>query len=169
VKNPSFTMKRTLVALLMIPSLLSAQSPAVPAPPARPLRQLAVPAPSPNSEGSQNDSLPDNYQLTLISSDDQGKALELSVVTASPRFDVMLGEMGLRFSGNLKSDDSGAMLVSYALGWESEIRQEQSVRSTSSSTSGSVHVKMGEEVPIFRTGNRTIRLSIKKLQEPAAK
>jgi len=126
--------------------------------------------PRPRTADSSDQELPDNYQLTLTVSDDQGKPLELSVVTASRRFEASLGEEGdLRFAGTLAQGDSDAMLVSYSLGWATEMNQGQRVQSKSSAITGSVRLKMGEEVPIFRAGNRIIRLSIKKLQGTVAK
>jgi hypothetical protein len=118
---------------------------------------------------SQEDVLSDNYQLTLTLTDSQGQSTELSLVVASKQFKTSLGEQGLTFVGTLSPDDSGAVLVSYALSWETEINQGQTTQFKSSSTGGSVRLKMEKEVPIIRVGNRTARLSIKKFQEPAAK
>jgi len=164
-------MKRIFLPVLLVPSLLVAQS-QQPRPAQQP-RPVPMPIPNPPNQvvDSSDKELPENYQLTLIVSDGPEKPLELSIVTASRRFEASLGEEGnLRFGGTLAPGDSDVMLVSYSLGWATEVTQGQGLLQTKSSgTTGSVRLKVGEEVPIFCAGNRTIRLSIKKLQGVVAK
>ena len=154
-------MKRVLLPVLLIPSLLFAQS--QPTPVVRP------PRPIPASGNSVPQALPENYQLTLVLSDEKGQPVELSFVTASDQFQTSLGEQGLSFMGTLTPDGSDGVLVAYALGWQVAVTEGQSTQYKSSSTSGSVRLKMEKEVRIIRVGDRVVRLSIKKFQEPSAK
>ena len=158
-------MKRILLPVLLIPSLLFAQS----QPQSQPPPNIRPPRPIPASGNSGPQALPENYQLTLALSDEKGQPVELSFVTASDQFQTSLGEQGVTFTGTLTPEDSDGVLVAYALSWQFVVKDGQSTQYKSSSTSGSVHLKMEKEVPILRVGDRIVRLSIKKFQGVVAK
>jgi len=148
--------------MLLIPSLLFAQS--QPTPVGRPPRLTAA-----SENPAPQEALPENCQLTLVLSDEKGQPIEISFVTASNHFQTSLGEQGVTFTGTLTPDGSDGVLVAYALGWQVAAKEGQSTQYKSSSTSGSVRLKMEKEVPIIRVGDRVVRLSIKKFQEPSVK
>ena len=55
------------------------------------------------------------------------------------------------------------------LGWETPINTGNAIQYKTSSTQGSVRLKLGEEVNIIRAGTRTARISIKKLETAPVK
>lgn len=151
-------MKHLLLAAIVLPSVLFAQT-------AQPI-PIRPPAP-PMSPGSQipADALPDNYQVTLTMTDKDGQPIEVSVVVASTRFTASLGDPSLTFSGSVTVDDSGSIMIAYALGWETPIPSgKDTIQFRPSSTQGSVRLKVGEEIQIIRAGSRVARLTIKKLE-----
>jgi hypothetical protein len=153
-------MKRILLVALLLPVVLMAQLPQP---------QLAVPGrlPQPPGYRSPAETLPDNYQVTLNLADKDGTSLEISVVIASSQFNATLGEQNLNFSGTVTVEESGSIVIAYGLGWQTPVPSGSgSTQYQSSSTQGSVRLKLGEEVQIIRAGTRTARLSIKRL-EPA--
>ena len=148
-------MKHLIFAAILFPSLLVAQTQQpVPMRPPQP-RGLQVPA----------DALPDNYQVTLIITDKDGQPVEVSVVVASTQFVASLGEQNLNFSGTLSIEEAGGIVVAYQLGWQTPVPAgNNSIQYQTSSTQGSVRLKLGEEVQIIRAGTRTAKISIKKLE-----
>ena len=152
LSNP---MKHILLAAILLPSVLFAQ-----APQPFPIRQ-----PMPPGSQTPVDALPDNYQVTLTITDKDGQPLEVSVVVASTRFSASLGDPSLTFSGLVTVEDSGSIIIAYALGWDTPVPAgKDTVQFRSSSTQGSVRLKLGEEIQIIRAGPRVARLSIKKLE-----
>ena len=167
-------MKRLILAAILLPSVLLAQTP-----PGQPQDQesrdavmakalktrnaiLAAQQPSRPADGT----LSDNYQVTLTVTEKDAQPIEVSLVVASPAFGTVLNNPGqtLTFNGTVTVEDSG-ILLAYQLGCTNSTSPEnQQVRASQSS--GSVRLKLGEEVQILRAGSRTARLSIKKL-EPA--
>jgi hypothetical protein len=116
------------------------------------------------------ESLPDNYQLTLVMTDKDGQPLELSVVVASSQFNATIGEQGLNFSGSVTVEETGTIRVAYALGWQTTVASgNNSVQYQTSSAQGSVRLKPEEEVQILRAGSRIARLSIKKIESTKTK
>jgi hypothetical protein len=146
-------MKHIVFASLLLPSLLVAQ-----APQPIPIRQIQPRAPQ-----TASDALPDNYQVTLTIADKDGQPIEVSVVVASTQFNASLGEPSLAFSGTISIEESSGIIIAYALAWETPITVGNNTQYKTSSTQGSVRLKLGEEVQIIRAGTRTARLSIKKL------
>ena len=146
-------MKHLILAAILFPPLLLAQSQ-----PPIPIRTLQRVSQTPT------DALPNNYQVALTITDKDGQPVELSVVVASTQFTTSLGEQGLTFSGTIVVEDSGSIIISYALGWESPITVGTNTQYKTSATQGSVRLKLGEEVQIIRAATRTARLSIKKLE-----
>ncbi|HEY8962791.1 MAG TPA: hypothetical protein VIM57_11365 [Luteolibacter sp.] len=160
-------MKHLILAVVMVPSFLFARSPQpIPGPPPQP-----IPMPPSLGRVSQSpaDALPDNYQVTLTIADKDGQPLEVSLVVAAVQFNTSLGEHGLTFSGNVSLDESGGIVVAYALGWETPVTTGNSTQYKSSATQGSVRLKLGEEVQIIRAGTRTARLSVKSLEASKTK
>ncbi len=152
-------MKYLLLAALLIPSLLAAQLPM--ASPSAPLVRRAQPNP---------EILSDNYQITLIITDKDAQPTEVSVVVASSQFSASLGELDLNFTGSVIVEETGSLVVTYQLGWETLVPAgEKNTQYKSSATQGSVRLKLGEEVQIIRAGARTARLSVKKLEASKAK
>lgn len=152
-------MKSILFASLLLPSILFAQSP----------ERVRVAPTIGNMPGFQApaSALPDNYQVTLTVTDKDSPPLEVFVVVASSQFNASLGEQNLAFSGSVTVEDAGSLVIAYSLGWETQITGAGgSIQSRTSSTQGSVRLKLDEEIQIIRAGSRTARLSIKKL-EPA--
>lgn len=153
-------MKIPLLALFLVPSVLFAQVSQQPIP-GLPRRVLAAP--------TAVETLADNYQVALTITDKDAAPVEVSVVVASSQFSASLGEQGLTFAGTLTVEESGGVVVAYSLGWESPITVGTGVQYKTSSTQGSVRLKLGEEVNIIRAGGRTARLSVKKLETTPVK
>ena len=129
------------------------------------MRQPVVRASQPATE-----TLPDNYQVTLTIADKDGQPMEVSVVIAATRFNASLGEQGLTFQGVVTLEESGSTVIEYALGWSTAISGANgNTELRPSSTTGSVRLKLGEEVQIIRAGSRVARLSIKKLEASKTK
>jgi len=82
---------------------------------------------------------------------------------ATSHFQMALGEPSLMFAGDFSVEKDGRVVVLYTLGWETRVGVGNNVGMRSSSTKGSVRVKLGEEVQIIRAGTRTAKLSVKKL------
>ncbi len=154
-------MKRIFLAAILLATALFAQVPQVPG--------LRPPLPRGPLAQAPANMLPDNYQVALTITDKDAQPVEVSVVVASTQFTAALGELGLTFSGSVEIEDSGAIMVNYALGWETPINTGNNIQYKTSSTQGSVRLKLGEEVNIIRAGTRTARISIKKLEAPPAK
>jgi len=152
-------MKIIVLSALLLPAVLMAQAPQA-APPMVPQRVLP-----PQGFGAQPSSemLPDNYQITLNLTDKDGAPLELSVVVASAQFSAMFSEQGLGFGGHVKVEDSGSILVTYSLDWQTPVGGAGGTQYLPSRMQGSVRLKLGEEVQIIRAGTRSARLSIQKL------
>lgn len=152
-------MKLIVLSALLLPAVLMAQAPQ-PAPPTSQRRLMVS-----QGGGAQQSSelLPDNYQVTLNITDKDGTPLELSVVVASAQFTAMFGEQSLGFGGYVKVEESGSLLVSYDLNWQTPAGGPGSTQYVSSRMQGSVRLKLGEEVQIIRAGTRSARLSIQKL------
>ena len=152
-------MKLIVLSALLLPAVLMAQAvqPAVPV-----VRQRIMP---PQGSGAQQSSemLPDNYQVTLTLTDKDGAPLELSVVVASAQFNAMFGEQNLGFGGYVKVEESGGILVSYSLDWQTPVGGAGATQYVPSRMQGSMRLKLGEEVQIIRAGTRSARLSIQKL------
>lgn len=148
-------MKHIILASILLPSILIAQSP----------QPIAIRPQPPRLSQTPADALPDNYQVLLTLTDKDKQPVEVSVVVASTQFNASLGEQNLTFSGFVTIEDSGSMLIAYALGWQTQAPTDNNnVRYQSSEAQGSVRLKPGEEVQIIRAGTRTARLSIKKLE-----
>ena len=151
-------MKYILLAAILLPSVLIAQSP--PPPQRFPVRQV-----QPGQAQTPTDALPDNYQVTLTITDKEGQPMEVSVVIASTRFNVSLGEQGLTLQGAATVEESGSIVIEYALGWTTSFPSANNqAEFRQSTTTGSVRLKLGEEVQIIKAGSRVARLSIKKLE-----
>ena len=155
-------MKHLILAATLFPSLLFAQIPQSPP------RQPRPPSPTATFQ-TPADTLPDNYQVTLTIADKDAPPAEVSIVVASTNFSASLGEPALNFSGTVAVEDSGAIVISYTLGWTTTIAVGNNTQQNTSGTQGSVRLKVGEEVQIIRAGTRTARLSIKKLEAGKAK
>jgi hypothetical protein len=155
-------MKRFLLTSLLLPLIVSAQiSPPVPN---RVIQRSGSDAPA--------TSLPGNYQITLTITDKDTEPLELSVVVASPRFTATTTEQSVNFQGSINIEEAGTALIEYALGWGTPQAQpsiQPPSRASSTSMTGSVRLKLGEEVTIIKAASRVARLSIKPLGTPSAK
>jgi hypothetical protein len=151
-------MKLIVLSALLLPAVLMAQAlqPAVPGG-----RRVVMP----QGSGAQQSSelLPDNYQITLNITDKDGTPLELSVVVASTQFTAMFGEQSLVFGGHVKVEESGSIMVTYSLDWQTPVGGAGANQFVPFSMQGSVRLKLGEEVQIIRAGTRSARLSIQKL------
>jgi hypothetical protein len=155
-------MKKLILAAILFPSLLLAQSPS----------PVLVPGPGATVHVTPpSDALPDNYQLTLTITGKDTEPVEVSVTVASPTFLTAVAEQDLTFGGTVAVEESGAIFVTYSLGWQVAIVQPKNPlqQYKSSNVQGSVRLKLGEEVQIIRAGARTARLSIKKLEPPKGK
>lgn len=117
---------------------------------------------SPHSQLSE--ALPDNYQVTLNITDKEGPPLEISVVVASSQFSASLGEQSLGFSGQMKVEEAGGIVMAYTLNWQTPVGggDKGAVQFIPSNVQGSVRLKLGEEVQIIRAGTRVALLSVKK-------
>jgi len=123
-----------------------------------------MPSARPINSQTPGIALPDNYQVTLTLIDKNDPPLEVSVVVASSQFTAMLGEQHLDFNGSVTVEESGAIVIAYRLGWQTPVPANNgNIQFQSSTTQGSVRLKLGEEVQIIRAGTRIARLSIKKL------
>jgi hypothetical protein len=153
-------MKPLILAVLLIPASIFAQ--AVPLSP----QPGIVNRPPVRPQQGSTETLKDNYQIGLTLTDKDAQPVEISVVVASTQFNSTLGEQGLSFSGTVAVEDAGSILVTYYLGWQSEVRVGggNNIQYQPSSAQGSVRLKPGEAVEIIRAGNRAARLVIKKLE-----
>lgn len=117
--------------------------------------------------------LPNNYQIMLTITDKDGQPTEVSVVVASARFTATVGEQSLNFQGFITVEEAGTAVIEYALGWDfprlPDAGNPQQNRQTATSMTGSVRLKVGEEVQIIKAASRVARLSIKALGTPDAK
>ena len=151
-------MKLIVLSALLLPAVLMAQA-----------AQTAVPVVRrvnpPQGSGAQQsfELLPDNYQSTLNITDKEDTPLELSVVVASAQFTAMFGEQSLGFSGHVNVEESGGIMVTYSLDWQTPVGGAGAKQYVPSRMQGSVRLKLGEEVQIIRAGTRSARLSIQKL------
>lgn len=145
-----------LLAALLFPSILPAQSP----PPPQAFRPVRP---------AESARLSENYAVTLRTTDGDGQPLELTVVTNSTQFDAKPGEQNIQFSGGIYVEETGELFVSYALGWDllSAVGKEGQIRH--SSAQGSVRLKLGEEIQIYKAGAHTIVLGIKQAVAAPAK
>jgi hypothetical protein len=153
-------MKHLFLTTLLLPTLAFAQ--------ALPARRALVPGqpPMPGIQPAQNASepFPNNYQINLAITDKDSPPVELSVVVVSSPFNVSLGEQNVTFTGSMLLEDGGTLLVQYGLGWQTAVNlPNNNVTYHSTSSQGSVRIKPGEEVEIFRAGTRVAKLVIKKL------
>lgn len=156
-------MKLFLLAVILFPAVLVAQT-------AQPLPRFPVGAIQPGQPPVPSDTLPDNYRVTLIITDKDGQPAEVSVVIASTRFHTLLGEQGLDFDGVLTVEESGSVHIQYALGWATSFQNANGTTdSRQSTTTGSVRMKLGEEIQILRAGPRVAKLSINKLEASKSK
>jgi hypothetical protein len=159
----SEAMKHILLAVILLPSVLIAQS--TPRIQSLPMRQIQPGQPLPST-----DTLPDNYQITLTITDKDGQPIEISLVAASTRFNASFAEQGLSLEGLLTIEESGSTIVQYSLGWTTPTAAANGIAQVGSSNmTGSVRLKLGEEIQIIRVASRVARLSIKKLESSKAK
>ena len=146
-------MKQIILAAILLPCFLFAQTP-------QPIQVRTAGSPSNQTSG---DALPENYQLTLSITDKDGKPVEVSIVVASTRFTAALGEVGLQFAGSVVVEDSGSLLITYQLGWETPFPTgKDTVQFKPSTAQGSVRLKVGEDIQIISAGTRNAHLSLKK-------
>ena len=148
-----------LVAAVLFPSLLFGQT-----------KIPRVINPGFQTAGQQEESLTENYQLNLAVADKDAQPLELSVAVASTRFNAALSEQGLTFSGTITVEESGSFMIAYVLSWQTTVAAEgNNSQIKSTSTQGSVRLKLGDEVTLIRAGTRIARLSMTKLEVGKAK
>ncbi len=154
----------TTAAVLLLPTLLFAQSPPQPGASLPPrIRALAPGVPQGPSEG-----LSDNYQLVLTMTDKDGQPQELALVTANTTFSAALGEQGFSFGGTIVAEDDGSVQVNYTLGWSTESVNNGSSNYKTTSIMSSARLKSGQEMVILHTSTRTAKLMVKKLELPKA-
>ncbi len=116
------------------------------------------------------DVFPDNYALLLTITDKNAASTEIELVVSSPYFQAALGEHNLNFSGSISIADAESAIVTFQLGWQTPVSAgKDPTQLVASNMQGSVRLKMGDEVPVFRAGSKTARLSIRKLEMPKAK
>lgn len=182
-------MKHVLIAtVLLLPAMLLAQEPQPSAPQPPPSSQAQSVPPGirgrrmirtsdegPNGpikvirQSDQADVLPDNYQLTLTATEKDLPTVEVSVVTASSSFNVTAGDMNLTFGGSVSpAEEPESILIRFELGWAKPMTGNNG-QYVSSNARGSVRLKPGQEIQILRSGDRVVRLSIKKLEPLKAK
>jgi hypothetical protein len=167
-------MKTLLIAAFLVPFLLLAQDapqplPARPLPQPQPIRQRVVSQPGmpmvPTGEV-----LADNYELRLTITDKDVEPLEVTLVVASPQFKAVVTDKNLNFSGTLAVEESGELMIGYAIGWETPFSGAGgNVQFRTSSMTGSVRLKAGDEVQILRAGTHATRLAIRKVEPAKAK
>src|SRR5690349_6511395 len=135
-----------LFPALLFPALLLAQQPQPNPQLGRELAKLNPdhpPQSAPTPDSAQ--ALPENYELSLSIADKDAKPTEVSVVVASSKFNVSPGQPSLRFSGDLKIEDSGIMVVAYQLEWEIPVDMGgRGLQFKPASVHGSVRLKLGE-------------------------
>lgn len=129
---------------------------------------------SPNSNSNSNSAGPvltENLQVLLTLSDKDAPPVEISVVTAGTYFTASVADLGLNFTGTIGLDEAGTFSLAYSLAWEPAMQQVAGgpPQTKLTSTTGNILLKTGEEAQIFRAGNRTARLVLKKPETPAAK
>jgi hypothetical protein len=110
--------------------------------------------------------LPDNYQVTLTCTQKNGELAEVAIVIAGTHFSATLMEPKLLLDGRVTIEDSGEITLNYTLGWDTR-EPSQTMRGSYTidpcMIAGSVRLKLGQEVQVFRAGGHMMRLSIKKL------
>lgn len=137
--------------------------------PQSPRRRIVVATPDqPGNPAGMPETLADNYQITLLINDKNDAPVEISMVTASGRYVLNVGELRLSFEGTVKLEDDGTALIQYFLRWESARGEGNSVQFFSSSVQGVLRTRPDADSQIiFRGANRTIALSLTKV--PMAK
>jgi len=130
--------------------------------PAAPPQQPRPPRVVPGEPGSPRETLGGNYRLTLAMTQPSEEPLELSVVTESPVFMTSLGDKLATFEGTVRPADPGSFTISYRVGWRTKIPSgtNNNFEYRDSLTSGSVTLKLGETIEIFKAGGRAGELSI---------
>lgn len=169
-------MKTLLIAVLLAPSLLLSQEtpptapvPARPVAQPQPVRQRVLSQPG-MPMAQTGEVLTDNYELRLTITDKDAEPLEVTLIVASSQFKAVVTEKNLNFSGTLTVEESGGLLIGYAIGWETPYPAGGgNVQFRTSSMTGSVRLKSGEEVQILRAGTHTTRLSIREVEPAKAK
>ena len=125
--------------------------------------QQQNPPPDPNT------ALPDNYQLTLVVSDGDKPATELSVVAVTPQFKVDAVEPSVTFAGTITPEDGGTVLVAYVVSGEVAIRPPEGAASgtiqyRAVGAQAAARLRLGETLQILKSGTRTFKLTVAKLE-----
>ena len=116
------------------------------------------------------DAFPDNYLLLLTITDKDAAPTEIELVVASPSFQATVGEHSLTFGGSISMAADDRVIVAYQLGWQVPVSTGKgATQFVTSSTQGSVRLKLGDEVQVIRAGTKSARLSIRKFETPKAK
>lgn len=150
----------TTAAVLLLPTLLFAQSP----PPALPAPLPRVRSLNPGNSQGPSETLPDNYQLILTMTDKDGQPQELSLVSANTGFAATLGDEGFSFYGTIVADEDGTVRVNYTLTWSTGFVNNGSTNYKTTTIQSSAHLKTGQELVILHTNMHTAKLLVKKLE-----
>ena len=150
-------------------SFLSAQTPASPVqvpPPQqqaqqRPMRIVQ----NQNGTSSSGESLGANYQISLSVTAKGAEPLEISLVTESSLFSASGGDPDLNFQGSLVAQESGKMVVTYNVSWQTKVDQANGNFTWKASLArGSVSIASGESIQIFTLAGKTAKLTLVKLE-----
>ena len=160
------TMKSTCIALVLFCGLAAAQAQVQSPPPVR-VRTIHQQQ-SQNPPLDPNTALPDNYQLTLVVSDGEKPATELSVVAVTPQFKVDGAEPNITFAGTITPEEAGTVLVAYVVSGDVPIRPPEGAPSSTIQyrmvgAQAAARLRLGETLQILKSGTRTFKLTISKL------
>ena len=132
--------------------------------------------PAPSSQPTGMEPVTENYVLTLTITDKEQAKTKISLVVAlgivktgffDPKFNINT------FQGVLKSNENGAVSVTYELDESVEVpatnERNAAINYKSISTQATVLLKLDEPVQIIKSDSRTCTLSVSKLSDQQPK
>jgi hypothetical protein len=111
--------------------------------------------------------LPENYILSLAVSEKDKPMSEISFVVAT--LDFNMNPLDLTFVGTIVPQEDGAFLIRYNIGTSIAVGVGNNTQFKSISMSAAARLRPGDSVQIYKSDERSYRLSLTRLVDQAKK
>lgn len=142
-------MKHALLAFFVLSSAVLAQ--VNPPPPTQSPRRIR--AINSAGEADATTTLPENYILTLTTTEKDKPVSEHSLVVATPLFNLNPGD--LTFSGTINPEEGGSFLVNYSIGISILVTVQNNPQYKTIGMSAAVRLRPGDSVQIYKGDERS--------------
>jgi hypothetical protein len=111
--------------------------------------------------------LPENYILSLADSEKDKQVSEISFVVAT--LDFNMSPLDLTFVGTIIPQEDGAFLIRYNIGTSIAVGVGNNTQFKNMSMSAAARLRPGDSVQIYKSDERSYRLSLTRLVDQAKK